>query len=196
MQSHKWPSFFPSIPPSIRIQLSLVVSVLGLLVLVLHPFSQTRAHDVVQRIPRMPIISAATLEQAALGSEVMLEGQIWEGSPLQFRSFVAYVREEFVAKRGWRVRDRATPPLMVTVPDGQVRVVNNNYRLLPRTLPVEWRPDFQRFTPSKQYRALIIGSRVVIFGTVTKDQQGRAITAEYVAGGSRLTLPEAIRHEF
>jgi len=106
------------------------------------------------------------------------------------------VREEFVFKHGWSVREQITPPLMVTVPDGQVRVVNNNYNLLQRTLPVEWRPDFKRFSRSEHYRGLIMGSRVVIFGTVTEDQQGRAITAEYVAAGSRLNLPEAITHEF
>src|SRR5262245_33971148 len=134
MQSYKRLSFLAPIIPTIRIWLSLFLIALGLLVLFFRPFSETRAQYVLRRIPSMQLLSAATLQEAALGSEVLVEGQIWEGSILPFQSFVAYVREELVLTRGlfnreWRVREQVTPPLTVTVSDGQVQVVNTDYSL-------------------------------------------------------------------
>jgi hypothetical protein len=167
-----------------RIWLGLLIILASLLVLLFRPFNETRARYIVSRASHMPLLSAATLQLAEPDSEIVLEGQIGEGSQPQFRSFVAYVRETFVFKQGWSVQDRITPQLIITVPDGELRVINTDYSLLQRTLPVEWRPEFQRFSASEQYRGLVVGSHVTLFGAVKQDETGRAIQAEYVAGGS------------
>src|SRR5689334_12742737 len=126
------------ITPTRRIWLSSLIIAIGLLILLLRPFSETRTRYTVSHAASLPLLSVTSLQTAEINSEALLEGQIGEASQPQFRSFVAYVRETFVFKQGWTVQDRITPPLSIILPDGQVRIINSDYSLLQRTLPIEW----------------------------------------------------------
>lgn len=195
MQLHKSLAFLTTLSPIARFLLSFFVLSVGFLLLVFRPLSQTHTYDIVQNTSNIPAMSAAMLADALPGSEVVIEGQITGTFQPQFRSFIAYVREDFVFKRGWTVGATSTPSFAVALPDGLIRVTNADYVLLRRTLPVEWRSDFHLFSPTQYYRGLIQGSHVVVVGTVIKDEEGRAIRADYVSGASRTSLAQAIANQ-
>jgi hypothetical protein len=195
MQLHKSLAFLTTLSPIARFLLSFLVLSIGFLLLVFRPLSQIHTYDIVQNTAHFPLISAATLADALPGSEVVIEGQIAAGSQPQFRSFIAYSREDFVFKRGWTVGATSTPPFVVALPDGQIRVANADYVLLRRTLPVEWRSDFHLFSPTQYYRGLVQGSHVVVVGRVIEDAEGRAMRADYVSGASRTSLAQAITNQ-
>ena len=194
--NYRLSSLLTSTKPATRLRLSGLVIILGLLILLVHPFPESRTHFIVTHLSQMHPLSAADIQRAPLGSDALIEGQIAPLSPVSFRSFVVYVREEFAFKQGWSVRERVTPPFILAVPDGTIRVINNDYAPILRTLPVEWRPDFQRFTISEQYRGLVVNNPVVLIGTITQDQQGRAIRADYLGGGTRAAFGNDISHQF
>lgn len=196
MQRHTSLAFLTTLSPIARFLLSCFVVVVGFLLLVFQPLHQTQTNDIVQHISTFPSISATMLANAVPGSDVIIEGQFAEeGFQPQFRSFVAYIREDFEFKRGWTVRATSTPPFTIALTDGQIRVTNAEYVLLKRTLPVVWRSDFHLFSPTHSYYGLIQGSQVVVVGSVIEDAEGKAIRAEYVSGDSRTSLAQAIANQ-
>ena len=188
-------AFLTTLSPIARFLLSCFVISVGFLLLVFRPLHQTHTNDIVQHISTFPSMSATMLANAVSGSDVIIEGQIAEGFHPQFRSFVAYIREDFEFKGGWTVRATSTPPFAIALTGGQIRVTNADYVLLKRTLPVVWRSDFHLFSPTHSYRGLIQGSHVVVVGSVIEDSEGKAIRAEYVSGDSRTSLAQAIANQ-
>ena len=194
---HRHPSlvFLTTLSPITHFLISCFVVSIGFLLLVFQPLHQTHTHDIVQNISAFPLMSATLLANALPGSDGIIEGQIAESFQPQFRSFIAYVREDFEFKRGWKVGATSTPPFLVALPDGQIRVTNADYVLLNRTLPVVWRSDFHLFSPTHSYYGLIQGSHVVVVGRVIEDAEGKAIQADYVSGDSRTTLAQSIANQ-
>ena len=195
MHRHTSLAFLTALSPIARFLLSCFVIGVGFLLLAFRPLHQTQTNSIVQHISSFPSMSAIMLANAVPGSDVIIEGQIAEGFQPQFRSFVAYIREDFEFKRGWTVRATSTPPFAVALTDGQIRITNTNYVLLKRTLPIVWRSDFHLFSPTHSYRGLIQGSHVVVVGNVIEDSVGKAIRAEYVSGESRTSLAQAIANQ-
>ena len=195
MHRHTSLAFLTTLSPIARFLLSCFVISVGFLLLLFQPLHQTYTHDIVQHISTFPSMSATMLANAVPGSDIIIEGQVTEGFQPQFRSFVAYVREDFQFNRGWTVGATSTPPFAVALTDGQIRVTNANYVLLKRTLPVVWRSDFHLFSPTHSYRGLIQGSHVAVVGRVIEDAEGKAIRADYVSGDSRTSLGQAIANQ-
>ena len=142
-----------------------------------------------------PLTAAAVREQPP-GREVLVEGRLDDGLPAAFRSFVAYVREEYRGRsrtgnrnQQWVEDARVTPPLVVALPDGPVQIVNDDYRL--GNTPTSWQEgtvltwDSVTDEGTKRYRGLERGERVVVIGRVVSTAAGRAIEADVVAGGTR-----------
>lgn len=195
MQRHTSLAIFTTLSPIARFLLSCFVVSIGFLLLVFRPLRQTQTHDIVQKIATFPVMSATLLANALPGSDAIIEGQIAENVQPQFRSFVAYVREDFEFKHGWKVGATNTPPFVVMLTDGQIRVANTEYVLLRRTLPVVWRSDFHLFSPTHSYRGLIRGCHVTVVGTVIEDAEGKAIRAQYASGDTRTALARDIANQ-
>jgi hypothetical protein len=146
------------------------------------------------RAERLQPVSAAALADSAPGREVLLEGRVSDRTPAVYRSFVAYVREEYRSDQlnlsggddspRWEVVERVTPPLVVALPDGEARIANDNYVFDTTAFTVrEAEPTLTKgAVQSRGYRA---GDPVLAVGTVVDAGGERAIDAEFVYAGTR-----------
>ena len=159
----------------------------------------------VRQMEALPLSPAAALNARPPGSQVLVEGQISRRNEKRFRSFVVYWAEEF---RGWNEKndnlnqaiwveiERVTPPLRLDLPDGPVRIANNDYTFQSGTMgsaegPVTWQDredlvwDQSTQMGTRHYTGLEIGSPVLALGVVTETVEGRALRAEWLYGGTR-----------
>lgn len=173
--------------------IGLIFTIVGLIFAIVVPITTGRD---IARVERLPPLTAGELAARPVGTEVLVEGRIDDRTPIVFRSFVAYEREEYRgrARSGtggtdWFRDERVTPPLVLELSPGLVRVANDGYHL--GNTPVKWQEsailtwDSARNEGTKRYRALERGDAVVAIGTVVDDAEGRAITAELVTPGTR-----------
>jgi hypothetical protein len=144
------------------------------------------------RAERLRPLDAAGLERAALGSPIMLEGTISARNPAVYRSFVAYVREEYRSdwlstgstSQRWVEVERVTPPLLVTVAGGDVRVVNGTYAFdtTARTV-AEAEPTFTE--GAVQSRGYGPGDPVLVIGSAAGRAGDVGVSAELLFAGTR-----------
>lgn len=140
---------------------------------------------------RLQPMSVAALGDSQPGSEVILEGRISPQSPAVYGSFVAYVREEYrttdafgnsVAR--WDEVARETPPLVVALPDGDVRIANNDYSFdTTATTLREAEPTLTK--GAVQSRGYVAGDPVLVLGTVVDTNGSRAVKATFFYAGTR-----------
>lgn len=146
------------------------------------------------RIQSLQPIGAILLEDAPNGREVMIEGRISEQATPSFRSFATYVREEYRGDDSdgdtlWVEDDSDTPPLLLDLPDGAVRLRNQDYRLAGE-LTIWQESTLMRWDSStgegtKRYSGLEPGASVLVIGQAAGNGDGAAIDAEVLAGGTR-----------
>jgi hypothetical protein len=132
----------------------------------------------VRRAERLAPLSMERLRVLPLGSEVLVEGRIaGENSPL-FRSFVAYDQSRYrKTYKSWEIYKQATPPLVLEVPGGSIRIANSNYALL--SPPFFWKDDLNRYQGFRQWDS------VMAIGTLSKEGDALTLSAELLYGGSR-----------
>ena len=144
------------------------------------------------RAERLTPAHAATLERAAPGTELLVEGTLSPQNQPRFRDFVAYVREEF---RGaddngddkWVEDERVTPPLLLEA-DGLVQIANADYTLISpherwQEAGLNWSSSTEEGT--KRYAGLVAGRPVTTIGAVTQGREGNTLQAELIYGGTR-----------
>ncbi len=121
------------------------------------------------------LLSAAQLREAAVGNSVTLEGTISRLTPSVHGSLVTFVHKEgsTLYHQFWIDLGRNTPPLAIDVPDGSVRIMNANYDIVNASA-----------TETDGYFGFQAGSPVVVVGSLVHDNQGTAIYASYVRGGT------------
>ena len=140
------------------------------------------------RAEQLVPVSAAMLADSAPGREVLLEGRISSHNTKVYRDFVAYVREEYrddtldgTSNQHWVEAARDTPPLLVTLTDGEARIVNSDYALQSTAITVEEaKPTFTK--GAVQSRGFVAGSPVLALGTVGADG---TVHAEFIYAGTR-----------
>ena len=127
-------------------------------------------------------LTLAQLQSAPDGSDVVIEGRIAPENATPLDHLAIYVREDHLAAdlAGYS-EERQTLPIVIALPNGQVRVVNGDY-------------DFQNpmtaiKVPGQQgdlrlYSGLAIDERVTVVGSVQRDAQGVALRARVVTGGT------------
>ena len=175
--------------------IGLFFTIVGLIFAIVVPISTGRE---IARAERLPRLAAGELGARPAGTEVLVEGRIDDRTPIVFRTYVAYEREEYRDRErsgsggtDWFRDERVTPPLVLDLSPGIVRVANDGYHL--GNTPVRWQEstiltwDSARGEGTKRYRALERGDAVVAIGTVIDDAGGRAIAAELVTRGTRAT---------
>ena len=150
----------------------------------------------------LPSPTAATLPQTPAGQRVLVEGHISARNPVLVRSFVAYARQEYRGEVSGLVRGRpttsqrwdrdgqATPPLLVEMADGFIRIGNGDYTFQSGGGPVFWQEpelywDASRGQGTRRYTGFEAGNPVLVLGSVTHDGAGPAIQAEWIAATTR-----------
>lgn len=160
-------------------------------------FMTRAAQQAAERATRLPPATARDIERSAIGAEALIEGVIDARNPARIRNFVAYVREEYrgidtIGSRHqevWKEDERWTPPLLIRVADGAVRIANDTYRV--EEPPVRWqesdRLEWNGFSGegTKRYLGFEAGNSVTAIGRIVDELEGRAIEAEFIFGGTR-----------
>jgi hypothetical protein len=141
-----------------------------------------------ERAARLSPVSSAQLRDLTAGTEVVLEGTVDARTPVHYQSLVAYEQQYSLVDndlgRYWRTLDHATPPLWITLADGQsVQIVNDGYQLRHTTTTVDG--SVNSYGRPTRYLGLQAGERVTVLGRVANSTAGLAVEAAVVAGGSR-----------
>lgn len=139
------------------------------------------------RIEGMTPLSATVLADTLPGEIVLVQGSVGEHNPYQFEPFVAYVageyEKDFNDEEHWVERKRVTPPIDLTLQDGDIGIINNNYQIKERDTTSVQAGDLS-------YSGLRRGDRVIAVGTLTGKNDGLPlIEAEFIAFG---TQPEYV----
>lgn len=170
--------------PLVLIAVALVTSIIGIII-VLDTTTYTKR---LNRVERLAPMSATALENNALRGEVLLEGRVSARNAKLHDNFVAYVREEYRDEmldgdnlQRWVEVKRETPPLFLTLADGDVRLSNNDYIFDTTSVTIEEAaPTITK--GAVQVRGFARDSRVMAIGRVTVDG---TVNAEFLYAGSR-----------
>lgn len=145
-----------------------------------------------ERVVALAPFDAAALAAGAPGAPALVEGTVSPANQARYRSFVAYVREEFRGADSngddrWVEDERATPPLLIEA-GGPVRLANADYALEGaherwQEEGLNWSSRTQEGT--KRYRGLVAGSPAFALGTIAEGAEGGQLRAEFVYGGTR-----------
>lgn len=174
----------------------------GLWLAVLSPRASDRASAEAAQLP--VIADAAQLAGTPDGRRVLVEGRIAPGNPgLDLTNdrgatqrFVIYRRTRFERKPPGRngvqvvnhIDDKpVTPALMIALPDGAVRVVNDDYR---HTFPLG---NGVAPTPDTWVTGFVEGDAALVDGTIVRGPDGPALRARFIHGGGRQRYIDQLR---
>jgi hypothetical protein len=139
--------------------------------------------DEATRVQRLPVVSAAQLNEMPIGQEVLIEGQIDPQTPAKYRTFVAYTLADCYIDNDLYVYCSSGAQvgswLLITLSDGMVRVVNDDYAIKNPT------DVWYEHAQAMRYSGLQRGDRVMVVGTLTNHDHEIALRADLVAGGTR-----------
>jgi hypothetical protein len=136
----------------------------------------------IQSISDIPVITGKSLLSAPLGQYGIVEGQVshqnssYQGESQDMNKLVIYK----IFRRSDKRVTEVTPPFWLNVEGGQIHIRNSDYRVEYREFP---RPD--TYNEDISYNGYAFGSNVLVFGTVSQDDMGRAIQANLIAIGPR-----------
>jgi hypothetical protein len=157
-------------------------------------------HD---KVERLPLLNAPDFRKAKPGAEVLIAGTVSDRNPVLFEDFVCLITYRFArpeATQPWVEETRRTPSVWLAAADGEVHVVNANYRLeaveSARELEVTerglhtWqsRPEREAGTDATATRAATgfgRGDRVLAFGKVVSSEGVAELDATWIYGGKR-----------
>jgi hypothetical protein len=142
-------------------------------------------------------MTLAQLSQTAVGTDVVIEGTLSRQMPTVVQGLVAYrleaVDRDTKGRSHWDTVKRYTPPLLVDVFDGVVRISNDTYLL--QDVPIVGSESKDR-----RYRGLKPGDQILAVGTLTANQilnphNALPISADFVAAGSKTSYLAAEHQE-
>lgn len=142
------------------------------------------------RVEALVSITATNLEDVPVGGEALIEGHISHRNPIQTRGFVAYITEgREVDEDGdehWWELDRATPPLLLELPDGVVQIENSSYGFR------DTRPTVR--SGDVRYEGFAIGDPVIAVGVLASRTEPLQITADFIAPGTQASYVASQRN--
>ncbi len=152
----------------------------------------------VNQLEQLPALSATLLADSAVGQVGVIEGRISERNPLQFRTFVAYIRQVYEGEKCtrdddrekceaiWTEDERITPPLWLDLPDGRVHIINSDYTL--KNARATWQSTTGLVAyETRSYRGFEINDPVFAVVQVVLEAEDRAFKAEFISGGDQTT---------
>lgn len=174
----------------------------GLWLAVYSPRASDRASAAAAQLP--VITNAAQLAGTPAGRRVLVEGRIAPGNPgLDLtndrgatRHFVIYRRTRFERKPPGRngvqvvnhIDDKpVTPALTIALPDGAVRVVNDDYRY---AFPLG---NGISPTPDTRVIGFVEGDEALVDGAIVPGPDGPALQARFIHGGGRQRYIDQLR---
>jgi hypothetical protein len=117
----------------------------------------------------------------------LVEGHISSRNAVRSHDFVAYIRERRAVDEdnagSWSVSERVTPPLLLELPDGLVRIENDDYELQDTHI-IEGERAFGEPSTTR-YKGFAVGDPVVAVGVLTSRAELPQIEADFVARGTR-----------
>jgi hypothetical protein len=148
------------------------------------------------RVERLTPITATSLATSPQDREILIEGRISANNPKLHRDFVAYVREEYRDEfldgdtiQRWVEVKRETPPLLITLADGEIRLANNDYLFDTTAVTIEEAaPTITK--GAIQTRGYTVNSPVMLIGQA---EAGGRVHAEFVYAGSRAAYITELR---
>ncbi len=146
---------------------------------------------------QLQLLTATNFKNSVPGHLVAIEGHVSKHTPVQFRQFVAYIRQEYDGRDdgyiAWSEDLRVTPPLLLALPDGLIQIKNNNYDI--ERVPITWEDDSKPTWGTKQYRGFEVNSPVLAVGVVVQGVEGKALEAEWIYGGTSAEYINGLRFE-
>ncbi len=140
------------------------------------------------RYEEMTVSSAIVLGATPAGEDVLIAGRISGRTEANHTSLVAYEhsREQRTSdgETEWQHHSNVTPPLIIDMPDGAVRV--------SRGYSLEETPQ-RVFDDDERYEGFAVGDRVVVIGYVSPGGDLPQINADLVTGASRQQFVEGPR---
>jgi hypothetical protein len=161
--------------PFVMGSIGLVLGFLGASLLVESPGLAARIRDAERLRP---------VGAAAPGDPAFVEGRISPRSPVLYREFVAYVREEYRSQgetSTWVTVAVAAPALWIETAAGVVPVVNRGYRLEKTDVTVEEQPP-SLTRGAVQARGFVRGSPVLAVGRAAEPG---TLSADLLFAGDR-----------
>ncbi len=115
------------------------------------------------------------------GQKILIEGWLDPRNTRSLDALPIYIQENRFLDADLSERwapSQVTAPFVVALPDGVVRVINQDYVL---------KNPLHTIQPHSltRYMGLALGDRVTVIGVVTHTVSGAAVQAQIVAGGSR-----------
>lgn len=138
-------------------------------------------------VARLEPISFAAFEDGTPGREALVEGTLSPRNRISEQGFVAYRRyaaaRDSDGDRVWRLAETVTPPLLVELPGGVVRVVGDYTLSSVESLEAD----------SVRVEGLRPGGAVLALGVLVQGAEGLELDASMVSGGSRAAYLEGNR---
>ena len=148
-----------------------------------------QASNEIAAVERLEPQTATRVSALPDGGEVLIEGRLDAQNTKKLDPLVIYIAEnrylDVDLSEQWAA-SQVVAPLVVALPDGFVRVINQDYDLKYPLHTID-RPPLQR------YSGLTLGDRVTVIGIVTHDVYGTALHARVVSGGTRVEYVAAQR---
>ncbi len=145
-----------------------------------------------EELARQPLLDRAALAEGPPGRAGVIEGRVAERNPLQFRTFVGFIRETYQGEDCdddgceaiWYENERVWPPLWLDLPGGRVKIINGDYMVTNTT--VAWESTERRVAyETVRYRGFEINDHLFAVGQVAPADGGPTFQAESLAGGTR-----------
>ncbi len=166
-------------------------------------FLSRDAGEEAERVAAMTPMNRMEVGRVAPGTPALIEAQVSSRNPVKFRSFVAYVREEYHGRDSdgdadWREDERVTPALLLDLNGGLVQIGNTDYRI--SRYHEKWQESNTlvwnglKGEGTKRYEGLVAGGQVLVLGTIQKGREGNIIQAEKVFGGTQAEYIEDQRN--
>jgi hypothetical protein len=147
----------------------------------------------VAELEQMEAVNSIVLSDSRPGKTFLVEGNISSTNPLQYETFVAYIREEYKTDSssqddeddsGWVIRNQLRPPLLLeTTGGGPVQITNENYSLQTSKI-------FEKDSRNR-YRGIEAEDHIVVIGELTNSDEPPQLTADLVYLGSRAEYIES-----
>jgi hypothetical protein len=136
-------------------------------------------------------LTATDFKNSVPGHQVVIEGHVSKHTPVQFRQFVAYIRQEYQGKNDtgsrWSEAFRVTPPLLLALPDGLIQIKNNDYNI--ERFSIIWQEGTERYLGFK------VSNPVLAVGVVVQGVEGKALEAKWIYGGTSAEYINDLRME-
>ena len=156
-------------------------------------WGHSNTQNEIRLVEQIPLVTATRLMDMSSDTSVAIEGRVSERNTshnglvvytiFQYRGYECDDEDSNDCEEVWLQTERVTPALWLDLPDGRVRIGNNDYWAFHE--PKKWQTTENLIEmETLEYRGFPIGSPVFVLGKVSKTD-GVVLNADILFGGSR-----------